>query len=386
MTGQVIYLDNHSSTPVDPRVLEAMLPYFHVNPANPSNPYHPLGRRADDAVASARQQIAELIGADEDEIIFTSGATESNNLAIFGMVAAAERFGRHRIITTAIEHKSVLAPCQWLSERGFEVVALPVDSTGHVDLDALRMALKEPTLLVSIQIANNEIGTIQHIHEISQIVHEAGTLLHCDSAQAVGKIPVLVRDMNIDLLSISAHKMYGPKGIGALYVQRAVRRLLQPILHGGAQERGLRAGTLNVPAIVGFGEACRLCRLEMHEEAVRVQALRDQFERHLLELLPDVQRNGDLTCRLPNNSSITLPSTDADALLLNLPDIALSTGSACTSGALEPSHVLQAIGVSREMAYRTVRIGFGRFNTQEEADYVAQRIAEAVAALSASRV
>lgn len=382
VTQRVVYLDNHSSTPVDPRVLEVMLPYFADNPSNPSNPYHPLGRKANDAVERARHQVAEIISANDGEIIFTSGATESNNIAILGAAASHERSSPCRIITTAVEHKSVLAPCQQLSERGFRVTVLPVDRTGHVDIDALQQALKEPTLLVSVQIANNEVGTIQRISEISRIVHEAGAILHCDGAQAVGKIPVSVGEMGIDLLSFSAHKMYGPKGIGALYIRRAVKRALRPLQYGGGQERGIRPGTLNVPAIVGFGEACQLCHQEMHQDAVRLQVLRDRFEQILLDAMSDVRRNGDLVNRLPNNSSLTFSSVDADALLLNLPDIALSTSSACTSGSIEPSHVLQAIGLSREMAYRTLRVGFGRFNTLQEAEYAAQRITEVAQNLS----
>lgn len=378
MKPTMIYLDHHSSTPTDPRVVQAMMPYWTDNPANPSNPYHPLGRKAAEAVENAREQVATLIGARSSEIVFTTGATESNNMALLG-TAMAHTGHRRRIVTCAVEHRSVLQPCRWLAERGFEVIILPVDRLGHVDLAVLERSVDHNTLLVSIQLANNEIGTIQRTEQISKIVHEQGALFHCDGAQAVGKVPVDVDQLSIDMLSLSAHKMHGPKGIGALYVRGGAKRgRVQPLMFGGGQEWGLRPGTLNVSAIVGFGEACKICREEMDEEAWRVGRLRDRLEQLLLDRLPGVRRNGDLSCRLPNNSSLTLPYIEADALLLNLPDVALSTGSACTAGALEPSHVLQAIGLSREDAYRTVRVGLGRFNTEEEIEYAAGRIVEVV--------
>jgi cysteine desulfurase len=378
MKPTMIYLDHHSSTPTDPRVVQAMMPYWTDNPANPSNPYHPLGRKAAEAVENAREQVATLIGARSSEIVFTTGATESNNMALLG-TAMAHTGHRRRIVTCAVEHRSVLQPCRWLAEQGFEVIILPVDRLGHVDLAVLERSVDHNTLLVSIQLANNEIGTIQRTEQISKIVHEQGALFHCDGAQAVGKVPVDVDQLSIDMLSLSAHKMHGPKGIGALYVRGGAKRgRVQPLMFGGGQEWGLRPGTLNVSAIVGFGEACKICREEMDEEARRVGRLRDRLEQLLLDRLPGVRRNGDLSCRLPNNSSLTLPYIEADALLLNLPDVALSTGSACTAGALEPSHVLQAIGLSREDAYRTVRVGLGRFNTEEEIEYAAGRIVEVV--------
>lgn len=378
----VIYLDHHSSTPLDPRVVQAMMPYWTDNPANPSNPYHLLGRRAAEAVETAREQVAALIGARCTEIVFTGGATESNNLAILG-TALSHTGNRRRIVTCAIEHKSVLEPCRWLAERGFEVVVVPVDRLGHVHLSVLEQAVDDNTLLVSIQLANNEIGTIQHMEQVAAIVHRSGALLHCDGAQAVGKIPVNVDHLYLDMLSISAHKLYGPKGIGALYIRGGIKRAgLQPLAFGGGQEWSLRPGTLNVPAIVGFGEACRICREEIGEEAQRVSRLRDRLEQFLLERIPRLQRNGDLSHRLPNNSSLTFPDVEADALLLNLPDIALSTGSACTAGALEPSHVLLAIGLDREEGYRTVRVGIGRFNTEQEIERAAARIVEVVHHLS----
>lgn len=376
MNTEVIYLDHHSSTPVDPRVLQAMMPFWTENAANPSNPYHPLGRRAADAVESAREQVASLIGARRTEIVFTSGATESNNIAILG-TALAHIGHRRRIVTCAVEHKSVLEPCRWLAERDFEVVILPVDPLGHVHLSELERAVNEDTLLVSIQLANNEIGTIQRMETISRIVHERGALMHCDGAQAVGKIPVNVQVMDIDMLSFSAHKLYGPKGVGALYVRGGFKRArLQPLVFGGGHEWTVRPGTLNVPAIVGFGEACRICAEEMGDEGQRTGRLRDRLEELLINEIPLLDRNGDPSNRLPNNSSITFPDIEADALLLNLPDVALSTGSACTSRALEPSHVLQAIGLSRERSYQTVRIGIGRFNTEQQVERAAFRIIE----------
>jgi cysteine desulfurase len=384
MKQRFVYMDHHSSTPVDPRVVQAMMPYFTDNPANPSNPYHLLGRRAADAVEDAREQVAALIGARRSEVIFTSGATESNNIAILG-VAMASAHSRRKVITCAIEHKSVLQPCRRLREQGFEVVILPVDKQGHVNLDALRQSLDDTTLLVSIQLANNEIGTIQRIPQISEMVHHWGAIMHCDGAQAVGKIPVRVDELGIDMLSFSAHKLHGPKGIGALFVGGRLKAVLTPLAWGGGQESGIRPGTLNVPAIVGFGAACQICQQEMGEEAERLRSLRDTLETLLIEMLPSLQRNGDLSQRLPNNSSLTFADVEADALLLNLPDVALSTGSACTSGAIEPSPVLQAIGLSREAAYRTVRVGLGRFNTMDDVTYAANRIVEAARSLGAIR-
>jgi len=384
MKQRVVYLDHHSSTPVDPRVVQAMMPYLTENPANPSNPYHPLGRRAAEAVEDAREQVAALIGARRNEVIFTSGATESNNIAIFGL-AVASSHRRRKIITCAIEHKSVLEPCRRLHEQGFEVVIVSVDGKGHVDLNALERALDDSTLLVSIQLANNEIGTIQRTPQISEIVHHWGAIMHCDGAQAVGKIPVHVDAMGIDMLSFSAHKLHGPKGIGALFVRGGLKAALKPLIWGGGQEGGIRAGTLNVPAIVGFGVACQICQQQMGEESDHLRFLRDTLETLLMQRIPSLQRNGDLSQRLPNNSSLTFADVEADALLLNLPDVALSTGSACTSGTIEPSHVLQAIGLSRETAYRTVRIGLGRFNTMDDITYAANRITAAAQTLGAVR-
>jgi len=305
-------------------------------------------------------------------------------MAILGLLRGTPDGLPRRVLTSAIEHKSVLACVEQAAREGIETCVVGVDRYGHVDLDMLRRALRQPTLLASIQVANNEIGTVQRIQSISRMVHEAGALLHCDAAQAVGKIPLNVHEMDIDLMSISAHKMYGPKGVGALYIRSGMRRLLRPLHYGGGQERGLRPGTLNVPAIVGFGEACRLCMNMMEHDARATGQMRDLFEQNLMEQLPGITRNGDLRNRLPNNSSLTIPGVDADALLLNLPDLALSTGAACTAGAIEPSHVLQAIGLSRENAYRTIRVGFGRFNTTGEVQYAAERIVQVLRQMSPS--
>lgn len=381
-----VYLDNHSSTPVDPRVIAVITEYLKENPANPANPYHPLARKAAEAVEAARGQVAALIGAEPEEIVFTSGATEANNLAILG-TALATGTKEKRIVTSAIEHKSVLEPCRWLEGQGFEVVVVPVDSRGHVDLNRLTEAVDASVALVSIQLANNEIGTIQRFEEIASVVKTKGAALHCDAAQAVGKIPVDVNRLRVDFLSISAHKLYGPKGAGALYVRGGARKArLRPLFFGGAQEWHLRPGTLNVPAIVGFGEACKIAREEMPGEMNRVGSLRDRFEAALGASLRGLQINGDLHGRLPNNSSITFPNTDADSLLLNLPDIALSTGAACSAGTWAPSPVLLAIGLSRVEAFRTVRVGLGRLNTEADVEYAVERIVETVESLEKANI
>lgn len=369
-----IYLDYNATTPCDPRVIEAMLPFFGEIYGNPSNGLHPQGRLAAKHVEEARAHVAAVIGASPGEIIFTAGATESNNLAIVG-VARATRSGRRRIVTSAVEHKSALLPCQRLADEGFEVVILPVDRFGRVAVEAIDQAVDDTTLLVSIQSANNETGTLQPIAEIAEIAHQRGALVHCDSAQAIGKVPVDVELWGVDLLSISAHKLYGPKGVGALYVRSDPYRVpLAPIMVGGGQEKSLRPGTLNVPAIVGFGEACRLSLELLPEESMRVAALRDALERQLREGIPALQINGDPERRLPNTSSLTFPGVEADALILNVPELMLGTGSACNAGAIEPSHVLQALGLSREEASRTVRVSLGRFTTEEQIVIAAREI------------
>ena len=363
---RIVYLDNHSTTPCDPAVIRAMVPYLGEVFANPSSTSHAAGRLVAEAIEAARAQVAELIGGQSGEIVFTSGATESNNLAIFGFAHASDS-NRNRIVTTSVEHKSVLGPCQELSRQGMDVVVLPIDGNGRVDINAAKAAIDESTLLVSIQAANNEIGTIQPVAEIAQLAHQRGALLHCDAAQAVGKIDVDVEELDIDLMSVSAHKLYGPKGVGALYVRGGPFSIpLRPLTIGGGQERQLRAGTLNVPGIVGFGEACELCRHSISGEAKRISALRNQLENEILRRVKGAWRNGLLENRLPGNCSLTFPGIDAEALLVNTPDLAISTGSACTAGAPEPSHVLLTIGLSREDAYSTIRIGIGRFNNEEE--------------------
>jgi cysteine desulfurase len=383
--ADLIYLDNHATTPCDPLVVEAMLPYFSEVFANPSSTLHEAGREAAASVADAREKVAQLIGAQAGEIAFTSGATESNNIAIVGLANGAGK-GRRRIVTTAIEHKAVLASVEQLKSQGFEVIVLPVAKDGTVDVHAAEESIHEDTLLVSLQVANNEIGTIQPVAEVGRIARERGALLHCDAAQAAGRIPVDVEAWNVDLLSISAHKLYGPKGVGALYVRGGPYALpISPLSVGGGQEKGLRAGTHNVPGIVGLGEACRLCEQRLPKETTRLAALRDRLEETVLAAVPDARRNGALDNRLPGNSSLTFPGIDAEALVINASELAISTGSACTSGAPEPSHVLLAIGLDRDAASSTIRIGVGRFNTEEEMEMAAGAIVGAVERLARMR-
>lgn len=376
-----IYLDYHATTPCDERVVQAMLPYFSHDFGNPSSGLHRYGHRAAQAVERAREQVADLLGVFPEEVIFTSGATESNNLAIFGL--AGLRAGkRRRVVTTAIEHKSVLEPCRALIERGYDVVVLPVTEHGVVDLAAAEKAITDDTLFITVQAANNEIGTIQPVEALSARAHEKGALVHCDAAQAVGKIPLNPMKLGIDFLSISGHKLYGPKGIGALYIRHGLRTRLSPLLHGGGQENGLRPGTLNVPAIVGFGEACELAHKLMEYEAKRIATLRDRLEDLLTAAIPGLRINAKQSQRLPGNSSVTFPVVEAETLLQHLPQLALSTGSACQSGTLEPSHVLLAIGLSYEQARSTIRFGLGRFTTNEEVKLAAELIIAAWQSLS----
>lgn len=362
----MIYLDYHATTPCDPRVVQAMIPFFFEDFGNPSSSIHRIGRAAEKAVLKARENVASLISAEPKEVIFTSGSTESNNLALFGL-ANGNTTARRRIVTTCIEHKAILEPCKELQKRGYEIVFLPLSREGVVDLDQARSLINEQTLLVSVQLASNEIGTIQPLAEIAEIAHEKGAFVHTDAAQAVGKIPVDVQQLDVDLLSISSHKLYGPKGVGALFIRGSSYALpIKPLFLGGGQENGLRPGTLNVPGIVGFGEACRLCQIELPEEAKRLRSMRDLFESQLKKAIPTARLNGALNQRLPNNSNITFCGIEAEALIANMPQLAISTGSACTSGALEPSHVLIGIGMSREEAYQTIRIGVGRFTTKDD--------------------
>ena len=361
-----VYLDYNATTPVDPRVLQAMLPYFSEVYGNPANGLHRQGRLAARAVDEARERVADLIGAQPHEIVFTAGATESNNLAIEGLTRHATG-PRRRIVTTTVEHKAVLEPCRRLSREGWDVVVLRVDRDGVVDMTTAAEAIDGNTLLVSVQAANNEIGAIQPMAAIAALAHAHGALVHCDAAQAVGKVVVDVTALDVDLLSASGHKLYGPKGIGLLYVRGGPRQLpLEPLSLGGGQEAGLRPGTSNVPGIVGFGQACALAKETLQQEGARLVALRDRLEILLIEGVPKLIINGQSAARLPNTSSLTFPNTDADALLLNLPGLMLATGSACTTGAVEPSHVLQAMGVSREAAYGTVRVSLGRYTQLDD--------------------
>ncbi len=364
-----IYLDHHATTPVDPRVLEAMLPWFGPRFGNAASRTHRFGWEAEKAVELARRRIAELAGATPREIVFTSGATESNNLAIKGT-------GARHIVTLSTEHRAVLDP---LKRLGCPAAILTPRADGRIDLDALRDAIRPDTGLVSIMAANNEIGTVQPLAEIGAICRERGVLFHCDAAQAFGKIPLDVEAAGIDLLSISAHKIYGPKGVGALYVRRRVR--LAPQIDGGGHEFGMRSGTLNVPGIVGFGEACAIAAAEMESDAARIGALRDRLQRMLEASAGGIRVNGSIEHRLPGNLNVSFCGVDAEALLMSMPELALSTGSACSSGAAEPSHVLRAIGLSEELARSAVRFGLGRFNSEGEIDYAAGRICEAVTRL-----
>ena len=373
-----LYFDYNATTPADPRVVQAMLPYFSEIYGNPANGLHVLGRKAARAVENAREQVASLIGARPGEMVFTSGATESNHLAILGTAEYAPPH-RSKIITCAIEHKAALAPCNRLVGRGFEIVVLPVDSDGVVSLEALEQALDDNTFLVSLQAANNEIGTLQPIADIANMAHRHGALVHTDAAQAVGKICCLVSEWDVDMLSFSAHKMYGPKGIGALFLRGGARAIpMRSLLDGGGQEYGLRAGTSNVPAIVGFAEACRILEIELDSENERITGLRDSLERELRAMLPGVKINGQGALRLPNTSSLTFPNVEADVLLLNMPDLMMGTGSACSSGAVEPSHVLVALGLSRSQAASTARVSLGRFTKEEDIRRAIPLIAQAV--------
>ena len=373
-----IYMDNHATTAVDPRVLEAMLPYFTETFGNAASRNHVLGWRAEEAVAIARQEVADLIGASPREIVFTSGATESDNVALKGVAEASEGRGDH-IVTCATEHKAVLDCCKRLEKRGYRVSYLPVQPDGLVPPEALRRALTGKTVLVSVMYANNEIGTVQPISEIGRITREHKIPFHVDAAQAVGKIPVDIDSDSIDLMSFTAHKICGPKGIGALYVRRRGRRVqLSAQMDGGGHERGLRSGTLNVPGIVGFGKACALCADEMEEESPRLGSLRDGLMNGIMQALDGVSLNGGLDHRLPNNLNLSFTGVDGESLLLGLDDIAVSSGSACTTDTPEPSHVLRALGIKPELAHASLRFGLGRFSTAEEVDYAVAKIVDVV--------
>ena len=373
-----IYLDNHATTPVDPRVLDAMLPFFKDQFGNAASRNHAFGWVAEEAVENARKQIAALIGANSKEIIFTSGATESNNLALKGVAEMYAERGNH-IITAATEHKAILDTCKRLEKHGVRVTYLPVQANGLVDLDMLREAITDKTILVSIMYANNEIGVLQPIREIGKLCKERGVLFHTDAVQAAGKVPVDVIADNVDLLSLSGHKMYGPKGVGALYVRRRNPRVqLTAQMDGGGHERGMRSGTLNVPGIVGLGKAAELCRQEMAEESKRMAYLRDKLKDRLLAALDEVYINGTMEHRLPNNLNISFAYVEGESLLMGINDVAVSSGSACTSATLEPSYVLKALGAGDDIAHSSIRFGIGRFNTEAEVDYVAQKVIDVV--------
>ena len=373
-----IYMDNHATTPMDPRVLEEMLPYFTDKFGNAASRNHVFGWVAEEAVEQARERIAKLVGATTKEIIFTSGATESDNLAIKGVAEMYREKGNH-IITAVTEHKAVLDTGKRLEKYGFRVTYMPVMKDGLIDLDDLKRAMDDKTILVTLMAANNEIGVLQPVAEIGKLCHERGVLFHTDATQAVGKIPIDVQKMNIDLMSISAHKMYGPKGVGALYVRRKNPRVqVSPIIDGGGHERGMRSGTLNVPGIVGLGKACAICHQEMPQESCRLAGLRNRLKDKIMGSLDEVYVNGSMEHRLPNNLNISFAYVEGESLLMGINDIAVSSGSACTSATLEPSYVLKALGTGDDLAHSSIRFGIGRFNTEAEVDYVAARLIEVV--------
>jgi cysteine desulfurase len=383
-----IYLDNHATTPMDPRVLEEMLPYFIEKFGNAASRNHCFGWAAEEAVETARERVAKLIGATTKEIVFTSGATESDNLAIKGAVAMYREEGDH-IITAVTEHKAVLDTCKHLGKNGHRVTYLPVQKDGLIDLEDLQRALDgktrdgktqdDKTILVSIMSANNEIGVLQPIAEIGRLCRERGVIFHTDAAQSIGKMPINVDKQNIDLMSIAGHKLYGPKGVGALYVRNKNPRLrLSALLDGGGHERGMRSGTLNVPGIVGLGKACAIAQEEMLKESCHLAGKRNRLRDRIMSRLDEVTINGSMEHRLAGNLNLSFAHVDGEALMMALNDIALSSGSACTTAAIEPSHVLRAIGVSDDLAHSSIRFGIGRFNTDAEVDYVADRIVETI--------
>jgi cysteine desulfurase len=372
-----IYMDCHATTPVDPRVLEAMLPYFTEEFGNAASKSHVFGWHAEEAVEEARGEVANLIGASAKEIVWTSGATESDNLAVKGAAHFYQSKGKH-LVTCKAEHKAVLDSMHALEREGFEVTFLDVEKDGRVDPATVKAALRPDTLLVSIMHANNEVGVVQPIEEIGRITRAAGVLFHVDAAQSVGKIPFDVEKANADLASLTAHKIYGPKGVGALYVRRKPRARLVAIIDGGGHERGFRSGTLNVPGIVGFGAAARLCAAEMEAEAARLLRLREKLRKGIEAGLDLVTVNGSLAHRLPGNLNLSFAYVEGEALMMAIRDVAVSSGSACTSASLEPSYVLRAMGVSDDLAHGSIRFGLGRFTTEEEVDYVVQLVIQKV--------
>ncbi len=373
-----IYMDNHATTPLDPRVLEAMMPYLTTVFGNAASRNHSFGWEAEAAVEKAREQVAKLIGATAKEIIFTSGATESNNLAIKGIAEMYKERGNH-IITQVTEHKATLDTCKRLEKYGYRVTYLPVKADGQIDIEDLKRAMDDKTILVTIMIANNEIGVVQPVAEIGKLCHEKGVLFHTDGVQAVGKIPVDVNAMHIDALSLSAHKIYGPKGVGALYVRRRNPRVqISGQIDGGGHERGMRSGTLNVPGIVGLGKACEIAGEEMKAETERLSALRDKLKAKLESNLDYVHVNGSMEHRLPGNLNVSFVYVEGESLLMGINDIAVSSGSACTSATLEPSYVLKALGLGDDVAHSSIRFGLGRFNNEAEVDYVGDKLVDVV--------
>ena len=373
-----IYLDNNATTQVDPQVLAAMLPYFCETYGNAASRSHEFGWEAEQAVKLARGQVANVIGADAKEIIFTSGATEGNNIAIKGIAAMYGERGKH-IITQATEHKAVIDPCKWLEQNGFRVTILPVDRYGIVDLDQLKDAMTDDTILVSIMHGNNEIGTLQPVAEIGRLCKQRGALFHTDCCQTFGKIPIDVKEMGIDLLTCSAHKIHGPKGVGAMYVRRKQPRVrCEPVLHGGGHERGMRSGTLNVPGIVGLGKAAELCHAHMDTEPAQMAALRDRLKDAILSQLDEVYLNGHPTQRTPSNLNLSFAYVEGESMMMGFSEVAVSSGSACTSASLEPSYVLKALGVGDELAHSSIRFSLSRFNTADEIDYVAKKVVDTV--------
>lgn len=373
-----IYLDNNATTPVDPRVLEAMLPYFTEHFGNAASRSHSFGWKAEEAVDTARRQIAALFGATAKEIVFTSGATESDNLAIKGVAEMYRANGNH-IITCQTEHKAVLDTCKSLEQRGWEVTYLPPDSYGCVTAKQVEDAITDRTVLITIMAANNETGTLHPIREIGQVAKRREVLFHTDATQAAGKIPLNVEELGVDLLSLSGHKMYGPKGVGALYVRRRDPRVRLAIqMHGGGHERNMRSGTLNVPGIVGLGKACELATEEMSDESARLQDLRDRLENGICSRLDFVKRNGHPTRRLPNTSNLSFAYVEGESIMLKVKDLAVSSGSACTSASLEPSFVLRAMGLPDDLGHSSIRFSLGRFTTRAEIDYAVEQIATAI--------
>ena len=373
-----VYLDNHATTPTDPRVLEEMLPYFVEKFGNPASHNHSFGWAGEEAVAVARERIAKLIGATAKEIVFTSGATESDNLAIKGVAERHRDKGNH-IITAVTEHKAVLDTCKRLEKYGYRVTYLPVQKDGLIDIEELKRSFDDKTILVTIMSANNEIGVLQPIEEIGKMCRERGVIFHTDAAQSIGKAPIHVDKHNIDLMSISAHKVYGPKGVGALYVRGANPKVqLSPLMDGGGHERGMRSGTLNVPGIVGLGKACAIAQEGMLKESCHMAGLRNRLRDRILGRLDQVYINGSTEHRLPGNLNMSFEGVDGESLQMGINDIAVSSGSACSTAAIEASHVLKALGLSDELAHSSIRFGIGRFNTETEIDYVSDRVVETV--------